>query len=101
MMCYCRARFLRRCDREIHDASYPALYYPELYLLEGGYKAFYELHSGLCTPRHYLPMLQRDHADALRQYRAECKEDSRLVKQNAVRRRVNQENSHKLRHIRL
>ncbi|KAJ4461009.1 putative Cdc25 phosphatase [Paratrimastix pyriformis] len=33
-------RALRRMDREI--SVYPNLYYPHLYLLDGGYKAFYE-----------------------------------------------------------
>jgi hypothetical protein len=30
--------FLRNKDREAHRDCYPALYYPEMYLLEGGYK---------------------------------------------------------------
>ena len=35
-------RYFRSEDRNIHEKSYPELYYPEIYLLEGGYKAFYE-----------------------------------------------------------
>ena len=35
-------RYLRSEDRSIHEHAYPQLYYPEIYLLEGGYKAFYE-----------------------------------------------------------
>ena len=35
-------RFLRQLDREANKSCYPSLYYPELYLLEGGYKAFYQ-----------------------------------------------------------
>ncbi|CAF4443652.1 unnamed protein product, partial [Rotaria socialis] len=34
-------RFFRSEDRNIHEQSYPQLHYPEIYLLEGGYKAFY------------------------------------------------------------
>jgi hypothetical protein len=37
-------RFLRNQDRAANRDSYPKLYYPELYLLEGGYKAFFEDH---------------------------------------------------------
>jgi rhodanese-related sulfurtransferase len=35
-------RFLRSQDRSLNEKCYPNLYYPELYLLEGGYKSFYE-----------------------------------------------------------
>lgn len=38
----CRYRFLREADRKANKENYPALNYPELYLLEGGYKAFHE-----------------------------------------------------------
>ena len=35
-------RYFRSEDRSIHERSYPELHYPEIYLLEGGYKTFYE-----------------------------------------------------------
>ena len=35
-------RFLREQDRELNKDSYPKLNYPEVYVMEGGYKAFYE-----------------------------------------------------------
>jgi rhodanese-related sulfurtransferase len=35
-------RFLRNKDRALNEDVYPNLHYPELYLLEGGYKSFYE-----------------------------------------------------------
>jgi hypothetical protein len=35
-------RYFRSEDRNIHEKSYPDLHYPEIYLLEGGYKAFHE-----------------------------------------------------------
>ncbi len=35
-------RYFRSEDRNIHEKSYPELHYPEIYLLEGGYKAFHE-----------------------------------------------------------
>jgi hypothetical protein len=35
-------RFLRNQDRALNEDCYPYLHYPELYLLEGGYKSFYE-----------------------------------------------------------
>ena len=41
---YTRSRFMRKLDREGNGMDFPRLYYPELYLLDGGYKAFYEKH---------------------------------------------------------
>jgi rhodanese-related sulfurtransferase len=38
-------RFLRSQDRAANRDAYPKLFYPELYLLEGGYKAFFEDHT--------------------------------------------------------
>jgi hypothetical protein len=40
--CLFSLRYFRSEDRTIHERSYPKLHYPEIYLLEGGYKAFYE-----------------------------------------------------------
>lgn len=39
---YCSCRFLRKHDRDSNKDCYPHLHYPELYILEGGYKNFYE-----------------------------------------------------------
>ena len=36
------SRFLRKLDRDANKECYPNLFYPELYLLDGGYKVFYE-----------------------------------------------------------
>lgn len=41
--------------------------YPKTYILEGGYEAFYQLYSDLCSPQSYVQM------DAQR-FRAECKQ---------------------------
>ena len=70
---YDRLRFLRNEDRAAHADCYPLLRYPELYLLSGGYKAFYEAYSELCRPRSYRPMLHADHAAELRHFRAKSK----------------------------
>lgn len=37
-------RFLRSHDRAMNKDVYPHLFYPELYLLDGGYKNFFEKH---------------------------------------------------------
>ncbi len=66
-------RFLRNQDRAINRDAYPKLFYPELYLLEGGYKAFYESHRELCDPISYKPMLHEDHVNDLKHFRAKTK----------------------------
>ena len=37
-----RCRFIRERDRASND--YPSLYYPEMYILKGGYKDFFPQH---------------------------------------------------------
>jgi hypothetical protein len=48
-------RAVRSFDRRLND--YPKLHYPEMYLLEGGYREFYKNFSDLCVPMGYMPML--------------------------------------------
>ncbi|XP_006758191.1 PREDICTED: M-phase inducer phosphatase 2 [Myotis davidii] len=47
-------RFIRERDRTIND--YPSLYYPEMYILKGGYKEFFPQHPTFCEPQDYRPM---------------------------------------------
>ena len=51
-----RLRNLRSVDRKINEMRYPTLFYPEVYLLDGGYKNFYRLHPEHCEPRGYVEM---------------------------------------------
>ncbi|XP_039190021.1 M-phase inducer phosphatase 3 isoform X3 [Crotalus tigris] len=51
-------RYLREEDRAMNE--YPALHYPELYVLQGGYKEFFLENKELCQPQSYCPM---DHQD--------------------------------------
>ncbi|PSN40210.1 hypothetical protein C0J52_17642 [Blattella germanica] len=66
-------RFLRKTDRDQNGDSYPALNYPELYLLHGGYKTFFEKHSDKCEPCAYRPMLDPNHETDLRHFRSKSK----------------------------
>ncbi|KAH3854129.1 hypothetical protein DPMN_096668 [Dreissena polymorpha] len=66
-------RHLRSQDRALNQDHYPKLNYPEVYLLHGGYKAFYESHGDLCDPDSYTPMLHLDHCADLRHYRVKSK----------------------------
>ncbi|XP_075072016.1 M-phase inducer phosphatase 1-B-like isoform X2 [Mixophyes fleayi] len=64
-------RLLRNLDRQAN--IYPHLYYPELYLLKGGYKEFYGKFKILCEPQGYVSMLHRDFGDQLKKYRKKKK----------------------------
>lgn len=48
---------IRGSDRKLlcYD-RFPKVFYPELYLMAGGYKGFFQEHSELCTPCAYTPM---------------------------------------------
>ena len=49
-------RHIRELDRKIHAQTYPELYYPQMYLLEDGYKNFFAHQPDHCEPRSYMPM---------------------------------------------
>lgn len=66
-------RFLRNMDRETNKDRYPLLHHPELYVLHGGYKAFYENFKEYCEPQEYKPMLHKEHEQELRQFKAKSK----------------------------
>ena len=66
-------RFLRSKDRELNKENYPTLNFPEIYLLDGGYKAFFNEHPQLCDPISYRPMLHFEHSADLRHFRTKSK----------------------------
>ena len=66
-------RFLRSKDREVNKEKYPTLHFPEIYLLDGGYKIFFNEHPKFCDPISYRPMLHSDHTSDLRHFRAKSK----------------------------
>ncbi|XP_076363993.1 uncharacterized protein LOC143253672 isoform X2 [Tachypleus tridentatus] len=73
-------KFLREMDRQANKECYPQLYHPEMYILDGGYKAFYEKHWEFCEPQQYKPMKHKDHKHDLYHFRAKSKslnEDSK------------------------
>ncbi|XP_061092383.1 M-phase inducer phosphatase 1-B-like [Conger conger] len=60
-------RLLRRQDRSVNE--YPALHYPEVYVLKGGYRDFYHLYKSQCEPQAYCPMHHEDHREELLRFR--------------------------------
>ncbi|XP_067390731.1 M-phase inducer phosphatase 3 isoform X2 [Emydura macquarii macquarii] len=64
-------RYLREEDRAMNE--YPALHYPELYVLKGGYKEFFPEYKELCEPRGYCPMHHQDFKAELLKFRTKSK----------------------------
>ncbi|KAL6594845.1 hypothetical protein U3516DRAFT_788056 [Neocallimastix sp. 'constans'] len=67
------AQFFRKADREKNRFFYPRLHYPEVYVLSGGYKEFYNCHKELCSPQRYVEM-----ADS--KYIEQCKHHRKMFK---------------------
>lgn len=63
---------LRERDRQLNKDVYPALHYPECYLLHLGYKEFFRLFPSLCTGS-YTQMTDPRHESDLRKMRAKSK----------------------------
>ena len=68
-----RARFLRSLDRKMNTEHYPQLNFPEIYILDGGYKEFFYQYPDLCIPEDYIPMLHAEYKDELKKYRSSAK----------------------------
>ncbi|CAF1131116.1 unnamed protein product [Rotaria sordida] len=75
-------RYFRSEDRNIHEKNYPELHYPEIYLLDGGYKAFYEYSTEFCIPNQYRMMIDIDYQEEYREYRYETKQCERFTGTN-------------------
>jgi len=58
---------IRSLDRKRNEYQYPKLFYPEMYLLEGGYKEFWKQKSELCEPHGYMEMKDPTHICEMRQ----------------------------------
>lgn len=55
------ARHVRSEDRTANAEHYPRLTYPEVYILDGGYSAFFAEHRGRCYPPEYVEMSDEKH----------------------------------------
>ncbi len=59
-----RAKFVRHRDRAANSHRYPSLTYPEIYILDGGYSAFFTEYRVRCFPQNYVEMAAKEHANA-------------------------------------
>ena len=63
------ALHVRNLDRQHNKTSYPTLLYPEMYILDGGYKNYWQQHGDKCEPQSaYVPMRCPQYRDQLRQH---------------------------------
>ncbi|KAG4304190.1 hypothetical protein PORY_002371 [Pneumocystis oryctolagi] len=58
------ALYLRNKDRQLNMQRYPHLYYPEIYILHGGYRSFYKKYKERCEPQNYVEMNDSLHKSA-------------------------------------
>ena len=74
-------RTLRELDRKVHANFYPQLFFPEIYLLEGGYKEFYLEYPTFCQGK-YRAMVEKE-------FKEDCKDKysktKRLFKQYSTK----------------
>ncbi|XP_062369516.1 M-phase inducer phosphatase 2-like [Cinclus cinclus] len=68
-------KFLRERDRSCHE--YPQLQYPELYVLNGGYREFFFQFPSHCEPRDYRPMAHPAFKEELRKFRGQSRRGRR------------------------
>ena len=66
-------REFREKDRSLNKDNYPNLFYPEIYLLEGGYKQFFEQNIEHCEPKSYLPMTDDSYRQDMKFFRKKSK----------------------------
>ncbi len=60
-------RLMRELDRKLKGyQNFPSLFYPEMYIIEGGYKEFYKRHPELCCGS-YVSMDEKKYANNCRQ----------------------------------
>ncbi|PJF19223.1 M-phase inducer phosphatase 1-B [Paramicrosporidium saccamoebae] len=63
------ALHVRNFDRVLNASNYPHLNYPQMYVLDGGYKNYYLQFPEQCNPpRQYVPMRNVGHRDELRHH---------------------------------
>lgn len=60
------ALHLRNQDRNANMERYPDLYYPEIYILKGGYRNFYQEFKDYCDPQSYVEMNDDCYKEELR-----------------------------------
>lgn len=74
------AKFIRNKDRAVNADRYPALTYPEAYILDGGYSTFFKDHQDRCYPQNYVEMDAKEYAMDCERGLGKVKQRSKLVR---------------------
>lgn len=72
------AKFIRQRDRAHNQEQYPKLSFPEMYILDGGYSAFFKSYSARCFPQSYVEMDAKEHEGACEVGMAKVKRRQKL-----------------------
>jgi M-phase inducer tyrosine phosphatase len=72
------AQFIRNKDRKVNVEHYPHLTYPETYILDGGYSAFFNEYRSRCFPQNYVEMDAQEHVRACEMGLGRVKQRSKL-----------------------
>ncbi|CCF55669.1 hypothetical protein KAFR_0A02310 [Kazachstania africana CBS 2517] len=73
------ASHLRNCDRMLHYDNYPNLFYPDIVIVNGGYKDFYARFPELCYPNNYVEMNSKENCKILEIELTKFRKDSKRV----------------------
>ncbi|EDO18349.1 hypothetical protein Kpol_1013p20 [Vanderwaltozyma polyspora DSM 70294] len=71
------ASHLRNCDRILNQEQYPELLYPDILILDGGYKSFYDEFPKLCYPCNYVCMDSQENLATRNQEMGKFRNDSK------------------------
>jgi hypothetical protein len=66
-----RAKYIRNIDRKLNE--YPKLYYNDLYILEGGYKNFFQNCKNFCYPPNYVGMKDKNYCELMKEFQKKNK----------------------------
>lgn len=74
------AKFIRNHDRQVNAMAYPNLTFPEMYILDGGYSAFFKENRSKCQPQNYVEMSDLRHEQACERGMARVKQRQKLFR---------------------
>lgn len=72
------AMHFRNLDRKMNMHRYPALSYPDVYILEGGYSGFFSEFKDRCEPQEYVEMDHASHRDVRERELGKLRRSSKL-----------------------